>query len=189
MGKKLVEIIRDSKTTFDQQTKLELSGVLYSFGDADFLSILTNGYGFNGLTLSFMSSDLFESYQVKEKDFVSIEYPSNQYAWASSYFTVDALYGRVNEMDFSYYSKVSIEMRGKKGGEQFEIAMKDFNDPPDGSKTKLKITLTKDWKIFEIDTKQFLTTNMINIMVALEFVFEGAIGMEIHWCSVQFKKL
>ncbi|MGK0430672.1 MAG: hypothetical protein ACJARX_002351 [Psychroserpens sp.] len=79
-------------------------------------------------------------------------------------------------------------MRGEKGGEQFEIAMKDTHGPSDGSETKLKITLTKEWKIFEIDTKKFLTANMNRIMVLLEFVFEGVVGIEIHVRSAQFKK-
>ena len=138
--------------------------------------------------MMYIASDLFANYQVKEKDYVSIEYPSNQYAWSSFYFTVDALYGRANEIDFFTYSKVFIKMRGEKGGEQFEIAMKDVNDSPDGSETKLKITLTIHWKFFEIDTRQFSTANMRNSMVPLEFVFKGAIGMKIHLRSVQFKK-
>ncbi|TXE17240.1 hypothetical protein ES692_09640 [Psychroserpens burtonensis] len=188
MGKKLVEMIRDSKTTFDQQTKLELSGVLYSFGDADFLSILTNGKAPTGFNLRYIASDLFANYQIREKDYVSIEYPANHFAWASSYFTVDAFYGRVNEMDFSPYSKVFIEMRGEQGGEQFEIAMKDVNDPPDGSETKLKIIVTKEWKVFEIDTEQFLTADMNRIMVPLAFVFVAAVGKMVHMRSVQFKK-
>ena len=85
-----------------------MSSVLYSFGDADFLSILTNGQAPAVFTLRYIVSDLFANYQLKEKDYVSIEYPANQFAWASSYFTVDVLYGRVNEMGFSPYSKVLI---------------------------------------------------------------------------------
>lgn len=188
MGKKLVEMIRDSKTSFDEQTKLELSGVLFSFGDADFLSILTNGQVPTGFDVRYAASGLFRNYFSKEKEYLSIEYPANQYLWASSYFQVVALKGRVNEMDFSVYSKMFIEMRGEKGGESFEITMKDINDPPDGSEARLKIELTKEWTTFEIETSQFLTADMNRIMIPLGFVFVGSDGMKINVRSVQFKK-
>ena len=43
MGKKLVEMIRNSETTFDQQTILEFSGILFTFGDAEIVSLLIDG--------------------------------------------------------------------------------------------------------------------------------------------------
>ena len=188
LGNKLVEMIHNSKTTFDKQMKLELSGVLFSFGDADFLSILINGQIPNGFDVRYAASGLFRNYNTREKDYLEIEYPANSYLWASSYFQVDALKGRVHEMDFSPYSKLFIEMKGEQGGETFKITMKDITDPPDGSETKLDIELTKEWQTFEIETNQFLTANMKNIMLPLAFVFEGDTGMKIHVRTVQFKK-
>jgi hypothetical protein len=79
-------------------------------------------------------------------------------------------------------------MKGEQGGETFKITMKDITDPPDGSETKLDIELTKEWQLFEIETNQFLTANMKNIMLPLAFVFEGDTGMKIHVRTVQFKK-
>jgi hypothetical protein len=116
-----------------------------------------------------------------------MEYPANSYDWASSYFAVNALNGRVDEMDFSTYSSVVIEMRGEKGGEVFEIGMKDINDPPDGSESKIKIELTDEWKVYEFETDQFVTADMNRIMVPLAFVFEGPMGRKIHVKTVQFK--
>jgi hypothetical protein len=187
MGKKLVEMIRNSKTTFDQQTELEFSGILFTFGDADIVSLLINGEVSTGFDVRYAASDLFPNYISKENDYLVVEYPTNSYDWASSYFTVNALNGRVDEMDFSTYSKVLIEMRGESGGEAFEIGMKDINDPPDGSESKIKIELTAEWKVYEFETNQFVTADMNRIMVPLAFVFEGPIGRKIHVKSVQFK--
>lgn len=187
MGKKLVEMIRDSKTEFDQQTKLEFSGILFSFGDADIVSLLINGEVPTGFDMKYAASDLFRNYFSKEKDYLIIEYPANSYAWASSYFSVNALYGRVDEMDFSTFSKVVIEMKGETGGETFDIGMKDINDPPDGSESKIRIELTDEWKVYEFETSQFVTADMNRIMVPLSFVFEGPIGQKINVRSVQFK--
>ena len=188
MGEKLVQMIRESKTEFDQQTKLAFSGILFSFGDADIVSLLINGEVPTGFQLNYAASDIFRGYTSNQEDYLVIEYPANSYAWASAYFSIDALYGRVNEMDFSTYSKVTIEMRGETGGETFKIGMKDINDPADGTESKIKIKLTDEWKIYEFQTYQFLTADMNRIMVPLSFVFEGPIGEKINIRSVQFKK-
>jgi len=79
-------------------------------------------------------------------------------------------------------------MKGEVGGEVFEIAMKDVDDPPDGSESRVKIKLTTDWKVYKIETKKFLTANMKRIMVPMAFVFEGSEGKKIHVRSIQFKK-
>ena len=187
MGKKLVEMIRNSKTTFDQQTVLEFSGILFTFGDAEIVSLLMNGEVPTGFDIRYAASGLFPNYIFKKEDYLVMEYPANSYDWASSYFAVNALYGRVDEMDFSTYSKVVIEMKGETGGESVEIGMKDINDPPDGSESKIKIELTDEWKVYEFETNQFVTADMNRIMVPLAFVFEGPIGRKIHVKSVQFK--
>jgi hypothetical protein len=188
MGEKLVEMIQNTTTVFDQKTKLELSSVLFSFGDADLVSLLTNGEVPTAFSLNYAASGVFTNHFSTQKDYLTIMYPENQYDWGSCYFLVDALYGRVNEMDFSTYSTVFLEMKGEVGGEVFEIAMKDINDPPDGSESRVSVDLTTDWKLFEIKTNQFKTANMNRIMVPMAFVFEGSEGKKIHVRSIQFKK-
>jgi len=188
LGSKLVEMIRGSETSFDEQTKVELSGVLFSFGDADLVSILINGLAPSGFEIKYAASDLFRNYFSHEKDYLVIDYPANQYEWAALYFTVNALHGRVNEMDFSPYSKVVIEMKGEQGGEIFELTMKDINDPPDGTETRLKMALTDQWKVYEIETNLFVTADLSRIMVPLSFVCQGSEGNKIQVRSIQFKK-
>jgi hypothetical protein len=186
MSQKLIEMIRDSKTTFDQGTQVDLSGILFTFGDASIVSLLIKGEVPTGFEIRYAASGLFPNYLSKVNDYFVMEYPANKYAWASSYFAINALNGRVDEMDFSAYSRMIIEMRGEKGGEVFEIGMKDINDPPDGSESKIKIELTDDWKVYEFETNQFVTADMNRIMIPLAFVFEGPIGRKIHVKSVQF---
>jgi len=188
MGDKLIEMIKNSKTSFDQQTKLDFSGILYSFADADLISILINGQIPTGFEPKYAASGLIENYYSNKEDYFVIEYPENKYAWGSPYFEINALEGRVNEMDFSNYTKIFIEMKGEIGGEQFEIAMKDKNDPPDGTESRVKMELTDQWKIYEIETSKFKTADMQLIMVPLGFVFEGPVGRKIHVRSIQFKK-
>lgn len=181
-------MIHKSKTSFDDKTKFELSSVLFSFGDADFLSVLNNGQVPTAFKLNYAASGLYSDHFSKQKDYLTIEYPENTYAWGSCSFMVDALYGRVNEMDFSAYSTVFLEMKDDVGNEVIDIAMKDINDPPDGSESRVSIGLTTNWKGYEIKTNRFKTANVIKIMVPVGFVFEGSAGKKIHLRSIQFKK-
>ncbi|MEL4455251.1 DUF6090 family protein [Lutimonas vermicola] len=188
MGNKLIEMIKSSNTTFDEQTKLDFSGILYSFADADLISILINGEIPTGFEPKYAASVIYRDHFSYKEDYFVIEYPENTYDWGSPYFEINALGGRVNEMDFSNYTKIFIEMKGEIGGEQFEITMKDKHDPPDGSESRVQIELTDQWKIYEIQTNQFKTADMQLIMVPLGFVFEGPLGRTIHVRSIQFKK-
>jgi hypothetical protein len=187
MATKLVEMIKNNQTEFDEQTKLDFSGILYSFGDADYLSILINGETPSGFELRFAASGPWEQHFALQDDYLEIAYPENQYDWGALYFYVSALYGRVNEMDFSAYSKVRIEMRGVKGDEVFELAIKDKNDPSDGTESRMEVELTKEWQLYEFELSNFPTADLEAINVPLSFVFQGPVGRKIHVRSVQFK--
>lgn len=188
LGKKLISMINNSNYTFDEQTKLDFRGILFSFTNADLVSLLINGGVPTEFELEYAASGDGEGHISPEKDYLVIEYPENTYAWGSPYFRVDALKGRVHEMDFSPYKKLLIEIRGVTGEEEFEITMKDKNDPPDGSEARVTLEVSNDWEVYEIETKQFVTADMEIIEVPLAFVFEGPVGQIIHVRSVQFKK-
>jgi hypothetical protein len=134
------------------------------------------------------ASDIWKDSIKNEDDCLVFIYPENTYEWASPYFEIAALGGRVNEMDFSGYTKLVIEMKGDIGGETFEITMKDKNDPPDGSESRVKIELTNDWKTYTIETSQFKNADMKTIMVPLAIVFQGKVGKTIKIRTIQFKK-
>jgi len=189
MGNALMDMVKTSKTTFDEQTKHDFSGILYSFADADAVSILINGKIPSGFDIKYAASGLAKaSFILDDNDYVILEYPENTFVWGSPYFEVNALEGRVNEMDFSDYTKLVLEMKGAVGGETFQITMKDKEDSSFGFETKLNIELTNEWKTYEIETSEFKTADMKIISVPLGFVFEGSVGRQIHVKSIQFKK-
>lgn len=188
MGKAIVKMIENSETAFDEQIKLDFSGILYSFANADVLSILINGKIPTGFALKSVASGIIDDYYNYEEDYLEIKYAENKFVWASPYFEVNALGGRVNEMDFSGYTKLLLEMKGSKGGEIFDVVMKDKNDPPDGSEARVKLELTDQWKIYEIDLSEFTTADLELINVPFGLVFEGPKGRVIRLKTVQFKK-
>jgi len=188
MANTIIDMVKNSETSFDEKTKLDFSGILYSFADADLISILINGKVPTGFDVKMTASDIWKDSVSNEDDCLVFIYPENTYEWASPYFEIAALGGRVNEMDFSGYTKLVIEMKGDIGGETFEITMKDKNDPPDGSESRVKIELTNDWKTYTIETSQFKNADMKTIMVPLAIVFQGKVGKTIKIRTIQFKK-
>ena len=73
--------------------------------------------------------------------------------------------------DFSAFSRLSIEMKGKQGGEQFSLHIKDRDDPDDGSQTNMPVTLTDEWQTYEFDLASFENADLEKLYVVAGFLF------------------
>lgn len=186
MGKTLIRMIEQGETAFDEQTKLDFSGILFS--NSDMISVLINGKKPTGFALQIVASGFMNNFHSYEEGYLELRYPENRVQWASPYFEVSALRGRVQEMDFSDYSKMVLEMKGEKGGERFDIAMKDKNDPPDGTEARISMELTDQWQTYEFDLSEFKTADLKTINVPFGIVFQGSQGQTIQLKTIQFKK-
>ncbi|MBK7871755.1 MAG: hypothetical protein IPJ74_14290 [Saprospiraceae bacterium] len=90
--------------------------------------------------------------------------------------------------DFSKYKKLVIELKGAQGGERVQIAMKDKDDPDDGSEAKFPITLTNDWKTYEIDiANNFASADVKNLYVIASIEFGGAAPQNVCVRKIYFK--
>ena len=70
------------------------------------------------------------------------------------------------------YKTLSLDLRGKEGGEDIWIGLKDKYDPDDGSETKVLVSdLATDWQTFEFPLQGF-SANLRQLYVVTEFVFE-----------------
>jgi len=106
--------------------------------------------------------------------------------WGSPFLTINALNNRVAEMDFTKYKNITLEMKGVIGGEHFDLMMKDKYDLPDGKESRVNITLTNEWKTYEVPIKQFESADKKVIQTPLGFVFLGNEGRTIYVRSIQF---
>ena len=187
LGEKYIEMINSQRMNFDEQTKIDFSNISYSYEEVDVLYLLYKGkvppnFGF---IYAQSSNEYYDGIHF-EDGYAVLTYPENTFLWGSPYFTIEALNGRMNEMDFSKYKNVILEMKGKNGGEQIALAMKDKYDLPDGTEARVDITLTKTWETYEVPTVQFKTADMQIIETPLGFVFLGNEGRTIHVKSIQF---
>jgi len=88
--------------------------------------------------------------------------------------------------DLSTFSKLSIDLRGEKGGEKIEIGIKDNTDPDDGSETKVPVYLTTEWQTYTFPISQFYTAEPTRLYVVAEFVFSGSNAKTIYFRNIKY---
>ena len=187
LGEKYIEMVDKQEVNFKEQTKIDFGGTIYSYAEVDVLNLLVNGRVPSGFELISAQSNNEYYIGVKiEDDYKILTYPENSFDWGSPYFNIDALNGRVTEMDLTKYKNVILEMKGENGGEEFALMMKDKYDLPDGKESRVNITVTKTWESYEVHIDLFETADKKIIDTPLGFVFLGSKGRTIHIRSIQF---
>lgn len=187
LGEKFVEMVEKGEMNFDTQTKIDFSGTFYSYSEFNVLNLLVNGKVPSDFGVIYaQSGNLFYSGVEFEDDAMILTYPQNTFDWGFPYFTINALNNRVKEMDFTKYEKLTLEMKGATGGEQFALGMQDKHDNPDGNLSSVDITLTQNWETYEVPIEQFETADKKIIEVPLGFIFIGDEGRTIYVRSIQF---
>ena len=187
IGEMYTEMVKNDKMDFTNTSKMEFDNISPAFSNEDILNVLINGKLRRGFNLMASSSGFYGGWRNFEEDHIALNYPDNQLDWGFPYIIVGALNGRVNQKDFSRYKKLFIEMKGEKGGETFAIVMKDKLDLHDGSETRLQVTLTNEWEIYDFNLDQFKTADKTIIQIPLGVLFEGTEGRQVHLKTVRFE--
>lgn len=187
LGEKYIQMIKQGEINFDAQTKIEFSGTLYSYAEVDVLNLLVNGKIPSDFRAVYaQSSNVYYEGITFEDGALILNYPEKAFDWGSPFFAINALNNRVSEMDFTKYENVTLEMKGALGGEQFALAMKDKFDLPDGSESRVNLTVSKEWESYKVPIEQFKSANKKIINTPLAFVFIGDEGRTIYVKSIQF---
>ena len=92
--------------------------------------------------------------------------------WSVAYFRhpSNAMIERPSK-DYSDYRSLKLELKGAIGGETVFIALKDSNDADDGSESRVFLTLSNEWKTYEIPLSKFKTADLKDLFVVTSFVF------------------
>jgi hypothetical protein len=120
--------------------------------------------------------------------FMEASYPANQ-TWGFVMIT----YGPPSPnpstrqvKNFSNFRTITVEMKGKQGGEIVEIGLKDKDDPDNGSETKIRQPLTNNWQPYTYTLSSFRTADLNHLYVIIEFVFSGPRSETIFFRNVTF---
>ncbi|MBT8113968.1 MAG: hypothetical protein KJP04_01215 [Arenicella sp.] len=71
--------------------------------------------------------------------------------------------------DYSKFDKLVLELKGDQGGETVIINMEDWEDPRDGSSSRVALQLTDQWQTYEIELARFETADL-KMLRALGFI-------------------
>ncbi len=120
-----------------------------------------------------------------------LSYPALQ-SWGAMFMAVRELVPqrpRPFFQDFSSFRVLSFEARGEEGGEFFDVGTKDRYAPDTGRETKVGIgPLSTTWQRFEIPLSQFVGTNMAELYVPFEVVFEGSAPRTIFVREIRYER-
>ena len=128
----------------------------------------------------FLGSQNFEgraNWVYYNADSISVEYPGSQ-KWGVFFVALGPNNSPTTPTirpfkDFSKFKRLTLEVRGKDGGEKISISMKDRLDL-DGSENKISLTLEKEWKIYHIELTDFSSANQKDIYIPLQIHFGKA---------------
>lgn len=184
-GQTLHEMITKGEKTFSPEIRNRLANVYDEYEEAPYPKIMraghmTKDYGFatacafndQGVNLQFLGS------------FSAIQFKSEP--WAVAYFFIGSGVVDPNRVkDFSKFKILQLKLRGTKGGEHISIGLKDISNPTDGSETKIPLTLTNNWKTYEIPLTSFAPTRLEELFISTSIIVENqAITIEID--SIEF---
>ena len=171
-GKELVRLIKKGEKRFDDESKNNLVKVFYPFDSTGYSKLLINGYLSDYYsTLEAYSAPVNRNFAETMHESIRLNFPPMD--WAVSFFYVGK--GSVEQLetrDFSMYRALRLELKGAKGGEQIQISIKDETNPTDGSEAKVPLTLTDEWKIYEIPLSRFEGTNLKKLFMPAAVIFE-----------------
>jgi uncharacterized protein (TIGR03437 family) len=140
-----------------------------------------------GFDMGVSSSGIVTNWLVDERTHFRMSYPAGQ-SWGAVFVTVGAPVSSFprRSMDFSACQTLLIEMRGEKGGEEVDIGVKDNTQPDNGTETKLRVSLSANWRIYAFPLSKFVRADLKNLYVVTEFVFDGTAAETVFFRLIRY---
>ena len=170
--------IEDIKNKYDQEI-VKLNDRLEQYVKekplvrAPVADIFVSGHFADGLQIASDASNEKRNWVTRLEDSIHIAYPGGA-DWGVWFVSVGASAPRKenrSSMDVSMYSMLSLELKGE-AGSKVAIALKDTEDPDDGSESRNYLTLrSSDWETYKVDLKNFETTDLKNLYIVTSFIF------------------
>lgn len=174
LGEEILRLIEAHELDFDEESLHNLGAYFDVIDTVGYPKIFQRGmYNtkfFIGGSADANNNLLWEKVGLDE---YVMNYPSNM-EWGFHYFVHRHNHTRQKiAKDYSMYKTLELELKGVKGGEFVEIVIKDIEDPEDDSATKIPLTLTDEWKTYQIPLSEFKTADLKNLHIVVGFKFEG----------------
>lgn len=90
-------------------------------------------------------------------------------------------------IDLSSYDTLVVDIKGLRGGESLAIGIKDTSQPDDGSEAKVRVdNLPSTWATYEFPLISFPFTDLHELWVLIEFVFDGTTPQDVFFRNVRY---
>ena len=164
IGQEILQMIHENKMELVDNSNTRL-GLIYNLNDKiGYPKILQYGNLSSFYNRGNASVNNTDNWYKFKPNMVEVEFP--QIEWSYVYFH-NGFGTTQNQLfkDYSMYISIKLELKGAKGGELIYMTIKDKDDPEDGSETRIPLTLTDEWKTYEIPLSQFKTANLKELHV------------------------
>ena len=190
IGKSIMSLIENHQLQASAQTMRSIALYNTDFSDVGKEEVVINGIIPKSIGVFTDSNKGFDQLKFEgNEDYIEFTIKPNL-QWAAGMFIVDSLGQNVRpSKDFRDFKKISVELKGNKGGEKLQFALKDKDDPDDGTESRVDITLSKNWQTYNFDLrKTFPTANLKNLHMLAGFVAQDIRGMTFYVRNIRFLK-
>lgn len=180
-GNVLLEMINNGQMTFSQENSVQLAQVYDEYDEIPYAKVMRSGGINNGYSYAAASANNNEGVNIQYLDgFSALQFYDEP--WAVAYFYVgEGVVDPYRVKDFTAYKILRLKLRGTQGGEQIQVALKDISNPTDGSETKVSLTLTDEWKTYDIPLSSFTRTRLEELFLFASFIVENqALTIEVE---------
>jgi hypothetical protein len=184
-GNVLKKMIINGESTYNQESLDQLAHAYDQYGDTPYSKVFRSGYLTRGYDYAIASA-----YNNKGVNFeffgshATLQFKDEP--WAVVYFYSGHGVPDPNRVkDFSNFKTLRLKLRGTQGSEKVAIGLKDISNPTDGSETKVKLTLTKEWQFYDIPLSKFKPTKLDELFIVTSFISENQ-AMSIEVESIEF---
>jgi exo-beta-1,3-glucanase (GH17 family) len=139
------------------------------------------------------SSERRHDWLLVQNGTMEMSYPGGQ-RWGSVFVTVGKPVPRPRPWkDFSGFGRLSIDLKGERGGEQVEIGIMNRSDPATGNERRVVEILGSEFHTYDIPLSSLASSHLTipmglkEIYVAVEFVFAGQNAEKIYARNIRYR--
>ena len=170
LGKEIIRMIDKGQQAFDSISNKNLAA-LYNINSNDgYSKVIVDGVtnaAFYEFGLASADNVLIEMKQGVNETMAKIPHQD----WAAVYLrNPSSVQAQFPTKDFSAYKSIRLELKGEREGKPIYFALKDADDPDDGSESRVPIELSTDWKTYEFDLSEFKTANLEKLFLVAIFI-------------------
>ena len=170
LGKEVIRMIENDQQAFDSISNKNLAALYNINGNEGYSKVIVDGVGnsaFYEFGLASADNVLIEMIQGVNESVIKIPHQN----WAAVYLrNPSSVQAEFPTKDFSGYKSIKIELKGEREGKPIFFALKDADDPDDGTESRVPIRLSKEWQTYEFELSEFKTANLKKLFLVATFI-------------------